>query len=159
MLDSIRRFFQTRIQPEAESASEGRAEHALRLATAALLIEVSEADTRRDERQREAARRAVDVIFSLTPEESAELFALAEEETQRSISLYEFTRLIDQSFSASQKRHVVELLWRVAYTSGGIDPLEEHLIRKIAGLIHVPHRDFIEAKRAARQAGETRRAD
>ncbi|MHB8800797.1 MAG: hypothetical protein ACYDBY_20335 [Thermoanaerobaculia bacterium] len=29
-------------------------------------------------------------------------------------------------------------------------PLEEHLVRPVAGLLHVPHPDFIDAKTRAR---------
>ena len=44
----------------------------------------------------------------------------------------------------------MELLWLVAFADGKKDPEEEHLVRKIAGLLHVPHPDFIDAKLRAR---------
>lgn len=40
----------------------------------------------------------------------------------------------------------MELLWRVAFADGRLDRYEEHLIRRIADLLHLPHRDFIRAK-------------
>jgi len=36
------------------------------------------------------------------------------------------------------------------------DPLEEHMIRKIAGLLHVSHPEFIEAKIRARASAPPR---
>ena len=33
------------------------------------------------------------------------------------------------------------MLWKVAYSDGVLDPLEDMLLRRIAGLIHVPDRD------------------
>ena len=45
---------------------------------------------------------------------------------------------------------VVERLWRIAYADEHVDRLEEHLVRKIANLLHVSHRDYIAAKLAAR---------
>ena len=47
----------------------------------------------------------------------------------------------------------MELLWLVAFADGRKDPEEEHLIRKIAGLLHVAHPDFIDAKIRARRGG------
>jgi uncharacterized tellurite resistance protein B-like protein len=152
MIDAIRRFFRTRILADAEDPSGERTEHALRLATAALLFEVSEADARADERQREAARHAICVTFQLSHEEATELLDLAKEEARRSVSLFEFTRLVDEGFTPAQKNEVLERLWLVAYSSGEMDPKEEQLIRRIADLIHVEHRDFIETKQRARTA-------
>ena len=42
------------------------------------------------------------------------------------------------------------MLWRVAYADGCLDPYEEALVRKIADLIYVPHRDFIRTKHRVR---------
>ena len=42
--------------------------------------------------------------------------------------------------------HLIELLWQVAAADGEISKYEDHLIRKIAELIYVPHREFIRAK-------------
>jgi uncharacterized tellurite resistance protein B-like protein len=76
--------------------------------------------------------------------------ALAQDEVSRAVSLYEFTRLVDQRFTPDQKRHIVGLLWEVALSDARIEGREEHLIRKIATLLHVPHQAFIEEKIAAR---------
>jgi len=47
---------------------------------------------------------------------------------------------------------VVEMLWRVAFADGRIDRYEEALVRKIAELIYVPHRDFIRARHRVQDA-------
>jgi uncharacterized tellurite resistance protein B-like protein len=88
--------------------------------------------------------------LELENEETRELLALAEQEVEESVELFQFTRLIDEAFSAEQKAQLIERLWRVALADSHLDRLEEHLVRKIANLLHVPHRDFISAKRAAR---------
>jgi uncharacterized tellurite resistance protein B-like protein len=95
----------------------------------------------------EAIRKA----FDLTPEDTDELIRLADEEARQSVSIYDFTHLIDRGFSFQQKKHVVELLWRVALSDAELEKHEEHLIRKIAKLIHVDHRDFIDAKLRAQE--------
>jgi uncharacterized tellurite resistance protein B-like protein len=42
------------------------------------------------------------------------------------------------------------LLWDVALSDERIEGREEHLIRKVATLLHVPHEAFIAEKIAAR---------
>ena len=44
----------------------------------------------------------------------------------------------------------MEYLWAVAFAAHVVDEHEEYLVRKIAGLISVPHKDFIAAKLRAR---------
>ena len=144
MIQSIREFFAVRI------ANEGRKEVSLELATAALLIEVSRADFDVSDDERGAIEEQVRRSFGLTEAETREIVAFAEEEVARAVSLYEFTRLVDKRFTPEQKRHVIGLLWEVALSDERIEAREEHLIRKIATLLHVPHEAFIAEKIAAR---------
>jgi uncharacterized tellurite resistance protein B-like protein len=150
MFSTVRDFFRHHIEPHAEAPGPP-GEHALRLAAAALLFEVVRADGEVKAEERTVMRAAVQGTFGLTAEDTSELISLAESASRSAISLYEFTHVIDEAFSAEQKKRVVELLWLVAFADGDKDALEEHLVRKIAGLLHVPHPDFIDAKLRARQ--------
>jgi len=150
VLQSIKRFFETRVETEAAQPSPEAREHGLRLAAAALLFEVVRADDEIREEEQTVVRAAIQSCFGLEKEESDELMRLAEEESRSATSLFEFTHLIDKAFSPEQKRRVVELLWLVAFADGEKHAHEEHLVRRIAGLLHVPHPDFINAKIKAR---------
>jgi uncharacterized tellurite resistance protein B-like protein len=99
-------------------------------------------------------RRALQRRFSLSSAETEELAKLAEQEAGDAVSLYQFTALINRHFAASDKVRVIEMLWQVAYADGKLDRYEEALVRKIAELIHVPHRDFIQAKLRVQSAGK-----
>ncbi len=144
MIHSLREFFAVRI------VNEERPEASLELATAALLIEVSRSDFDVSEEERAVIEEQLRKSFGLTEEQTLEIVALAEEEVARAVSLYEFTRLVDKSFTPEQKRHIVGLLWEVAFSDERIEGREEHLIRKVATLLHVPHEAFIAEKIAAR---------
>lgn len=146
MLKSVREFFEKNVAASIEDSSERRREHAYQLATAALLMEISRADREIGSDEREAVVHAVGKAFELDKDETHTLVELAEEEAENATSLYEFTRLINDNFDHGQKQHVVEMLWRVAFADGHADKYEVHLIRRIADLIHVPHRGFIRAK-------------
>ena len=153
VLRAIQQFFDTRIQPASGSAQPGpTGSQGLQLATAALLIEMTRADFKVEEREQRMVAEAIQRTFNLSPEETDELIRLADEESRQSVSIYDFTRLIDRGFSSEQKVHIVELLWRVALSDSELEKHEEHLIRKVAKLIHVPHPAFIDAKLKAQEA-------
>lgn len=146
MLDTLKRLFEAR--PAAADTPPD--EHALRLATAALLFEVVQADGEVHDDERRLMRAAIQSTFELPAEELDALLREAEESSARSVSLYDFTQVVDAAYPPEQKKRIVELLWLVAFADARKDALEEHIVRKIAGLLHVSHPDFIDAKQRAR---------
>jgi uncharacterized tellurite resistance protein B-like protein len=148
VLSSIRRFFQDNVaEPAARSAPDR--DHALRLAAAALLFEVVRADAQVNPEERTVMRTAIQSAFGISDAEAQELTRMAEEESRSASSLYQFTTLVDQGFSAEEKKRLVELLWMVSFADTVKHAEEEAIVRQIAGLLHVPHPDFIDAKRRA----------
>jgi uncharacterized tellurite resistance protein B-like protein len=153
MIETLKELFFARVQPATRAGDPEQRERALRLAAAALLFEVVRADGLVQDEERTVMRAALQSTFGLEVAETDELVRLAEEQSRRAPSLYEFTHLIDAQLEAEQKKRLVELLWLVAFADARKDVLEEALVRQIAGLLHVPHPDFIDAKiRARRQA-------
>lgn len=150
MLRTIQEFFDTRIR--STSGEPASTDRALQLATAALLVEVSRADHEMKNEERRVIGEAVRKTFNLSEHDTEVLIRLAEEEAQTATSTHQFTQLIDKHFPMQQKIHIVELLWQVAFADANKDRHEEHLIRRIADLLHVPHREFIDAKLRARDA-------
>ncbi len=148
MLKAIKDFVESRIMAPAEKDSPD-AEHALRLATAALLVEMSRQDETIHEAERVAVADALRNKFDLSPEEVDELYALAEAEVKEAIDYYQFTSLLKGHFSTAQKEKVVELLWQVAAADGHIDKYEEHMVRRIAELLYLTQTEYIRAKHRA----------
>jgi uncharacterized tellurite resistance protein B-like protein len=149
MIDALKAFFQSRVAPAAVTSPES-AEQALRLAAGVLLFEVVRADHKIEESEKTVMRAALQSTFGLAAQETEEIMRLADEQSRAAGSLYEFTAQVDTAFDADQKKRVVELLWLVAFADGAKDAHEEHMIRRIAGLLHVAHPDFIAAKLKAR---------
>ncbi|GMR24146.1 MAG: TerB family tellurite resistance protein [Acidobacteriota bacterium] len=150
MIRTIRDFFDARIV--TKEATPVSLENAQRLATAALLIEISRADFEVADEEKIAIEQALRDSFGISDEETREIIALAEQQVKESISLYEFTRLVDESFTPEQKKHIVGLLWQVAFSDERLEEREEYLIRKTAKLLHVPHADFIDEKLKVKKA-------
>lgn len=145
MIDAIRNFFDTRIK-SAESAHAEAEEQELRVATAALLIEMMNADFECTESERQSIRQLLRDRFALEAEDVDEIFTLAKQQVENAVSHYQFTSLIKDGFSYEQRVQLIELLWQVAYADATLQKYEEALVRKIADLIYVRHTDFIAAK-------------
>jgi uncharacterized tellurite resistance protein B-like protein len=146
MFSSIRDFFDRHIGTAPPPDDERRP---VQLATAALLVEVARIDRRSTEQERAAVLRAVREKFGIAADEAAELVEIAEAEMKQANDYYQFTSLVNRHFSPEQKLAVIELMWRVAYSDAELSAQENHLMRKIADLLHIPHGDYIAAKMRA----------
>jgi uncharacterized tellurite resistance protein B-like protein len=145
MISTIKNFFEKNIR-HSSGGQDAVSEHALQTATAALLIEMMRADTEITEEEKSTVTNTIRSKFGLTGEETETLLQLAEKEIWDATGYFQFTSLINKGLTYGEKVKVIEHLWEVAFTDGILDKYEEHMVRKIAGLIHVSHKDFIDAK-------------
>lgn len=148
MLGSIKTFFERQLALDLPQNRQ-QSDHALKLATAALLLEVVMVDDHFDERERKVLDQALHEKFALTSAEIEEIIALAREETKEAADYYQFTSLINKHFSYEKRVRVVEMLWALVYADGHMDRYEEYTVRKIAELLYIGHSDFIAAKHKA----------
>lgn len=148
MLKSIRDYFEQNIGGQPALTER----HSIELATAALLVEVVRADAATRPGEQEAVLRAVREKFGLSAEEAETLMRLAEEEVRTANDYYQFTSLINRQFTQPQKQRVIELMWRVAYADAELSAHENHVLRRVAELLHVTHGDYIAAKMRAKDA-------
>jgi uncharacterized tellurite resistance protein B-like protein len=145
MITTVKKFFKKHIKP-SQTASDEVSEHSLQLATAALLIEMMRADAETTEDERRMVIKTIMTRFNLAEEESGSLLQFAEEKIRKATGYYEFTSLINKGFTYEQKVKVIENLWEIAFADKSLDRYEEYMVRKIADLIYVEHKDFINAK-------------
>lgn len=155
MLEKLSQFFKSNLSIDAQESSP-RDDRTLKMATAALLIEVSRADYNMSQEEKESIINTLRDIFDLTSQELDALIEMAEQQVKQSTSLFQFTHLLNDSYDYEQKLSLIRSMWLVAYADDNLDRYEEHIIRKVAELIHVEHADFIQLKQSARaaQAGE-----
>ena len=150
MLDAINRFFKDRLQPR-ESGGE-MAFDTLALASAALMFEVIRADDTIQTSERDHLRTLLRSGFDIADEDLDALEGLAEQQVEDATDLYQFTRLITEHCDADERIELIAQLWSLAWADGEIDAMEEHAIRRVAGLIHVRNRDFVAARIRTRPA-------
>lgn len=145
MLRNIKTFFEAHFITES-STSEADTEHALRLAMASLMVEVAESDYEDAPEELEALLNIVKNSFSLEEDEANHIIDLAKREHAESTDYFQFTSLINQNYSATQRIELIENLWKIAFADKTLDKHEEHVIRRIADLLHVSHSDFMLTK-------------
>ena len=148
MLRTLKDLFNAVTAPAPAGAA--GTEHSLQLATAVLLVEVMRADPATSAPERTAVLDALRAKFALAPDEIERLVELAQEVARGASDFHQFTSVINERFSQEQKIRIVENMWRVAYSDGHLDTHENHLISKVAGLLHVTHGEYIAAKLRAK---------
>ncbi|MDH3537380.1 MAG: TerB family tellurite resistance protein [Gammaproteobacteria bacterium] len=134
---------------ESERSSPVDLEHALRVATAVLLVEVTRADFVVQPAEKARLRQLLERQFALTGEELDALLDEAEADADRLVSTQHITRLINQHYDHAMKVRIVEMMWQMVYADGEKDHYEEHLIRQVADLLYVSHAEFIQARHKA----------
>jgi len=122
-----------------ERAAAGEAE--LRLCVAALLVEAARMNEHFDEAERAAIERLLSARFGLCEAETGALLAAAETAVRQSTQLLRFTDCVVRLVKPEDRARIIEMMWEVAYADGSLDPNEDALLRRIAGLIHVSDRD------------------
>ena len=155
MIATLRQLFDTLL---AGPASAGRGagaadpEHWLQLSTAVLLVEVMRADATLGTAERMSVLAALNRKFALTSDESDRLLELAESTARHATDLHAFTSALNERLSFEEKVRVVEAMWAVAYADGELAAHEQHVLWRLADLLHVPHGAYINAKIRAKAA-------
>jgi uncharacterized tellurite resistance protein B-like protein len=99
-----------------------------------------------------AALAALRRLFDLDDDALTKLVAQAQTTAKSANDYFAFTSAMNDEFSQPEKIQLVEYLWQVAYADGHLDANENHVISKVAGLLHVTHGEYIAAKLHAKQA-------
>ncbi len=118
----------------------------LQVATCTLFIEMARADDNFTEEERDKIISIMKSTFDLEDECVNDLIELAEKRLQSDDSIYDFTKLINQNFNNDEKFELLKNLWRLIYIDKKLDMYEDHLIKKIGGLLNMGHEDIIGTK-------------
>lgn len=124
----------------------------LELATASLLVELTRADFSSSEDELDVAKRLLAARFGLDEQAVQSLIDQATARASQAVSLHEFTHRLNQELSLDEKLHVIEMLWQVSFADERLDKYEEQLVRRIAGLLHVPDRDLLRLRQKVRES-------
>ena len=150
MFDYIRKILSTEGNAESSSVSgpvkKVDYQKQLQIATAALFIEMARADGEFSEEERKQVIDSLQNQFGLDTEYVNDLVELSKAKLENSISLYEFSKIVNEQFSYENKLELLKNLWRLIYTDKKLDKYEDRLIKIIGGLINIEHKQIINMK-------------
>lgn len=121
----------------------------LRLSVAVLLLEAARQDDNFDARERAVILKLLATRFALSPGECERLIAEAQSHADELVQLHGHTSAIAAQMTPAERIGLIEMLWDVAYADGVLDPEEDLLIRRVAGLIYVGDRERVLARQRA----------
>ena len=151
MIDVVKRFF-SKATAKVNGASSQNTEHDIRVATCALFVEIARIDEKFTEAETNSIVSILKERYGLSAEHADALIEEAERELEKSVDLWQFTRLINENYSNEEKIKIIETLWRIVYVDGKMDRYEHYLMNKLQNLLRLSHDQLIAAKLKALHA-------
>lgn len=149
MLKNLRKLL-SGVNPELANtisvSSSGNKHTKVEVATCALFIELAKSDGEFSQEERDLIITQMKNLFSLEKKYIDDLLLLAEEKVKQSISIYEFTGIINKSFSQEEKIELLENLWKLIYRDEKLSAYEDHMIKRIGATMNIEHKQIINSK-------------
>jgi uncharacterized tellurite resistance protein B-like protein len=118
-----------------------------RVAAAALLYAVMDADGTRLQSERAALSRELSEYFSESEGALRDVLAAGEDAEGDAVDLYQFTSVLLRVLNAERRLEFVEAVWEVVYADGELHELEDNLVWRMCELLGVSARDRVLLKR------------
>ena len=126
-----------------------------RIAAAALMYHVMDADGVRQDAEWERVKELLSETYGLMGPELNELVSAGQQVESEAIDLYAFTSVLKRYLDEDARIRFIRILWDVVYADGELHELEDNTLWRVAELIGVDRRDRI----AMRQEAARRRPD
>ena len=107
MLSKIKDFFQENMAIEDKVADKKDSNNKVAIATCALLLEMAHTDDEFSEIEETEIKKIMQSEFDLSGDKVDEIIELSNEERKEKIDLWQFTNLINESFSKDEKIRVI----------------------------------------------------
>ncbi|AQS35523.1 hypothetical protein Sps_00303 [Shewanella psychrophila] len=145
MLAKLKQF----LTSHSQAATPEEKARQLNLAAVSLLLEVVFADETLSEEEARMLPQLMTKALSLTQAEAEELIYEAKKIQGDSISLYEFTKEINEQCDVEQKQKLILAMWKLAYADGQLCQYEDQIIRRTADLLYLKHSELIQMRNIA----------
>ncbi|MBN1297542.1 TerB family tellurite resistance protein [bacterium] len=116
------------------------------LAASVILLEVASSDREIATTEQEHIVSILRDHFALSTDDVRELLEAARDARENAVDVYQFTRVINEACTRDEKRVLMDGIWKVIYADGRLDEHEDHLAHQLTRLLHLDHRDMIDAK-------------
>lgn len=146
--------------PGGHATDTGLAQDDPRIAAAALMVHVIDADGVRSETERQKLRQLLSQAFGVSGGELDRLVAAGERAESEAVDVYSFTSVLNRHLDQEARIRFIALLWEAVYADGELHELEDHILWRVAELLHIEGRDRVAARQRAqgdlpREAGSS----
>jgi uncharacterized tellurite resistance protein B-like protein len=144
MFDSVRSFIAELLGSEGERPFD---ENDYRMAAAAVLVHVADADGAIDARERARLQTILSDKFDLSPGDAARLIAQAELSEAEAVDLHRFVAVLRRALDESGRLKLVEMAWDLVYADGASLEVEDSVVARIAQMLDVSDADLATLRR------------
>ena len=117
------------------------------LAVISLLVEAANIDEVFEEREKKIISEIIKKQFSIKDDALInKTIDKIRVDLNESGDLVTHTKKVKNGWSLEKRIQIIEMLWKVCLVDNNLDPYEDMLIRKIAGLIYIEPKDSNAAK-------------
>ena len=111
-----------------------------------LLLSVANADYNIEKEEIKLIKEIIQDFFSIDTKETYKIVEQAIIDFKKSTSLFEYAQILNEHFSYQDKVDFIFCIFELAYVDKELHFMEQHLIKKIADILNVEHRDLIKTK-------------
>ena len=116
------------------------------IAGTCLLLTIAKADEILEALEINSIKTIISDFFKLETKETELIFDQSIDNLNKSTDLYEFSKILNNTFSYQDKIDFICCAFEVAFSDGKLHYIEEHFIKKISNTLNVEHSDLIKAK-------------
>jgi uncharacterized tellurite resistance protein B-like protein len=148
MLDRLKSFFGSLTDQSRQMVAADDP----RVAAAALMFHVIDADGVRDEAERQRLADVLSGAYALSGLELEHVMAAGEEADRDAVDLFAFTSVLNRGLDETAKVEFIGILWEMVYADGELHELEDNIVWRVAELIGVSPRDRVLERQRVRAA-------
>ena len=116
------------------------------LASTCLLLSIADADNNIDDKELSIIDEIIQDFFNVNKEDTNAIINNAKKSLIESTDYFSFGKILNESFSITDKVDFLSCIFEVAYSDGEYHYLEEHMIKKIANILHIENKDLVDVK-------------
>ena len=116
------------------------------LASTCLLLSIANADDNIDDKELSIIDDIIRDFFSLSNDESKQIIHEAQKDLKSSTDYFSYGNKLNNHFSLTDKIDFISCIFEVAYSDGEYHYMEEHMIKKIAHILHIENKDLVNVK-------------
>ena len=136
MFDKLKTFFDKKTEISEFSFDSDK------IAIVALLISTAKYDGNFDDSEKIEIQKLIESYFSLSSQNTDDLFKAAEKIESEANDLQQFTRSLNEVLNEEEKLTIMEFIWKIVMADGIIDNYEENLVRRLSGLLYLQDKDI-----------------